>query len=126
MIRLLAILAYLAQPAFAQSYPDLFDVRAVADNDILNVRQISSADASNISTLAPKATEIEVVTLSGDGLWGMIGLAEDNGWVSMTYRRGDPVQMSCRSHVSAQSRSGPCPLHRRRPRLTRWVTRSVI
>ena len=90
MIRLLAILAYLAQPVFAQSYPDLFDVRAVADDDILNVRQISSADASIISTLAPKATEIEVVTLSGDGRWGMIGLAEGNGWVSMTYMARRP------------------------------------
>ena len=35
MIRLLAILACLAQPVFAQSYPDLFDVRAVADDDDL-------------------------------------------------------------------------------------------
>ena len=64
MIRLLAILACLAQPVFTQSYPDLFDVRAVADDDILNVHQIPSADASIISTLAPNATEIEVVTLS--------------------------------------------------------------
>ena len=109
MIRLLAILAYLAQPVFAQSYPDLFDVRAVADDDILNVRQISSADASIISTLAPKATEIEVVSLSGDGRWGMIGLAEGNGWVSMTYNAA--TQYRCLADHMFRHRAVLDPVH---------------
>lgn len=95
MIRsaLALILWFAAGPAAAQDLPAVYDVAGVAADDVLNVRAEPSAEAPVLRTLAPDATGIEVVALSGDGKWGMVSTGEGNGWVALRYlaARPDPA-----------------------------------
>lgn len=86
MLRLTAILALLAGPAFAtQEYilPTLFDVTGVASNDVLNIRQSPNASSEIIGTLPHDTTEIEVVTEQKG--WAQVNTGEQSGWVSSRF-----------------------------------------
>ena len=65
--------------------PMVFDVQAVAADDVLNVRAEPSAAARVLTTLAPSTKGIEVIGLSEDGKWGQISTGEGNGWVAMRF-----------------------------------------
>jgi len=65
--------------------PAYYDVTGVASNDALNVRAAPEADAQILGTLAFDATNVAVVTLSGDRRWAMVGAGEGSGWVALRY-----------------------------------------
>lgn len=99
MLKYLAILALsiiYADAALAGwgDYPALYDVTGVAANDVLNVREGRSASTQIINTLAPNQRNIEVVDVSNDERWGLVGLPEGSGWVSMRYLTRQPGQDS--------------------------------
>lgn len=71
--------------SLAQSLPAAYSVRGVAANDVLNIRAEPSAKAEIMGEIGPYGLNIEVLALSSDGRWGMVGLPEGNGWVSMAY-----------------------------------------
>ncbi len=83
---LILALALLPRPAAAtQEYilPTLFDVTDVAADDVLNVRAGPGASFEVIGSLAPGATDVEVVSETGG--WGRVNTGESSGWVSMRY-----------------------------------------
>lgn len=63
----------------------------VAANDVLNIRAAPSAGAAAIGAYPPTRTGIEVLALSDDGRWGLVGLPEGNGWVAMRFLAPEPV-----------------------------------
>ncbi|MEJ6396541.1 hypothetical protein [Yoonia sp. 208BN28-4] len=86
MIRFfILILSLFASPAFAQGFPDAFITRDVPSDDRLNIRAEPSASAPIIGDYYAFTTNIEVLRTSSDGKWGMVGIGERNGWVSMRY-----------------------------------------
>ncbi|MCB1338282.1 MAG: SH3 domain-containing protein [Maritimibacter sp.] len=94
MIRLLAF-ALLLLPGLARAqdiFPALYDVTAVAADDVLNVRADPMASAEKLGEFAPDATGIEVVELSDGGDWGRVNLSETTGWVSMAFLARQPGQ----------------------------------
>ncbi len=87
--RLLATLALLAAPAFAQAelvplY--LHQVVGVAENDTLNIRSAPNASAEIIGTLPPNSF-IDVLEASPDGLWALVSTDFTTGWVSARFLR---------------------------------------
>lgn len=84
---MILVFTLLTGTAFAQSglLPALYDVTGVAGNDVLNMRQDAGASHPITATLAPNARGIEVVQLSKDGRWGLVGNGESSGWASMRY-----------------------------------------
>lgn len=91
MIRAALVLALLSGSAAAQGMPALHDVIGVASDDVLNVRSGPDAGSARIGALAPGATGIEVVELSGTG-WGRVNVDEGSGWVSLRYLARHPDQ----------------------------------
>lgn len=85
MIRLVVLLICFASPIAADTFPGSFYVTDVADDDALNIRANPSAGAEVIGTFGPYRLNIEVLRLSDDGKWGLVGLGEGNGWTSMRY-----------------------------------------
>lgn len=88
--RLVAVAAALwflppAGPIAAQTLPEVYDVRGVAADDVLNIRARPAADAPVLGSLGPGRTGVEVIEITADGSWGRIGLPEGNGWVAMRY-----------------------------------------
>lgn len=71
--------------AAAQDLPAQYSVQGVAADDVLNVRAEPSADSAVVGELGPYRINVEVLELSPDGRWGLIGLPEGNGWVAMRY-----------------------------------------
>lgn len=76
-------------PLPARALPELFDVDRVEPDDVLNVRALPSSDGALVGSLAPDATDVEVVAVDATGTWGYVnGVAEDGGgWVSMAFLR---------------------------------------
>ncbi len=72
--------------------PALYDVRGVAADDTLNIRQAPSASSTIIGTLAPDATGIEVVAKGPTGSWGRINTGEQSGFVSLAFLTRQPGQ----------------------------------
>lgn len=98
MIRWLALLMLLAlhHPATAQVQPEgftpgLYRVTGVAADDVLNIRAAPTAAAALVGSYAPATDGIEVVALNEAGTWGMVGLPEGNGWVSMAFLERQPA-----------------------------------
>lgn len=92
MIRILTlILMMLAAPLAAQQLPAQFEVTGVAENDVLNIRAAPDAGADIIGEYGPYAFNIEVLETTPDGSWGLVGLGEGNGWVSMRYLAQRPT-----------------------------------
>ena len=82
----LAAMLAMALPSHAtQEYhlPSLFDVAEVAADDVLNIRQRPYGSSPIIGSLAPDASDIEVVEERRG--WGRINMGEVSGWVSMRY-----------------------------------------
>ena len=86
MIRCLLFIAFLLpQIAFAQDFPARFSVTGVAADDTLNIRAEPNSKSQILGELSPFAINIEVLELSKDSKWGMIGTGEGNGWVFMRF-----------------------------------------
>lgn len=97
MLKYLVILAISLLGANAASagwtdYPGLYDVVDVAADDVLNVREGPSASTPIVNTLAPNQRDVEVVDVSPDERWGLVGFPEGSGWVSMRYLARQPEQ----------------------------------
>lgn len=73
-------------------FPALYNVKDVALNDVLNVRQGAGASHPVIETLDPNQRDIEIIRLSMDGKWGLIGYPAGSGWASMRYLSRQPGQ----------------------------------
>ncbi|TGD43189.1 hypothetical protein EEB11_10205 [Pseudotabrizicola sediminis] len=82
---LIVLLCLLPVQAMAQTFPASYAVTGVAANDVLNIRAEPSAKAEIAGEIGPYAMNVEVLSLSPDGKWGMVGAPEGNGWVSMSY-----------------------------------------
>lgn len=81
-----ALTLALASPAVATPeyvLPTLFDVTGVAADDVLNIRERPDAKAPIIGTLAPNATQVEVVGERNG--WMQVNTAERSGWVNGRY-----------------------------------------
>lgn len=95
MIRALVAWLLLATPLWAtqDGWPALYDVAGVAADDVLNIRSAPGADADIIGTLAPDATDIEVIR-DNDGrqTWGLVNSGEGTGWVSLAFMARHPGQ----------------------------------
>ena len=85
MKRLAAALALLPFAAMAGEFPAAYSVSGVAANDVLNIRAEPSAAAPILGQFAPDRLRVEVLETTPDGKWGLVGLPESNGWVSMRY-----------------------------------------
>lgn len=86
MLRLAVIFTLLSGPALAtQEYilPTLFDVSGVASTDVLNIRQSPDSGSEIVGTLAPDATNVEVVAEQKG--WAQVNAGERSGWVSMRF-----------------------------------------
>jgi len=73
-------------------YPSLYDVVGVEVDDVLNVRKNPSPSAPIINTLAPNQRDVEIVAVSNDERWGLVGFPDGSGWVSMRYMARQPRQ----------------------------------
>lgn len=73
----------------ADMFPALFSVVGVRSDDVLNVRAMPNATASELGYLEPDATGVEVIALSDNGRWGQVNMIERAGWVSMRYMTRD-------------------------------------
>lgn len=71
--------------AMAEEFPAAFSVSGVAANDVLNIRAEPSSPAPLLGHFAPDKLRVEVLETTSDGKWGLVGLPESNGWVSMRY-----------------------------------------
>ncbi len=81
-----------APPVPGRDLPALYDVRDVAPDDVLNVRARPDARSAILDTLAHDARGIEIIATDESGRWGMIGLGESTGWVSLRYLARRPGQ----------------------------------
>ncbi|MCC7319967.1 MAG: peptide-binding protein [Rubellimicrobium sp.] len=77
--------------AQAQELPGRFHVSGVAADDVLNVRAGPAASAPVVGGFGPGRRDVEVIALSPDRRWGLVGLPEGNGWVAMRYLAADPL-----------------------------------
>ena len=86
-LTLIAMMVFSATSALAELklFPALYDVTGVASDDVLNVRAGAGASHPIIEALAYNDRHIEIIELSTDGKWGLIGYPERNGWASMRY-----------------------------------------
>ncbi len=90
MLKFLAILVISIFPASAalaewDLFPAFYDVTGVASDDVLNVRAGTGASHPIIETLAYNDRYVEIVRLSADEKWGLIGYPGGSGWASMHY-----------------------------------------
>ncbi len=87
MKRLLLALCLSCFPiaVLAGDFPALFDVTGVASDDTLNIRAKPEAGSQKVGTFSFDQQNIEVITLSSDEKWGMVGLGEVSGWVAVRF-----------------------------------------
>lgn len=74
--------------------PAFYEVTGVASDDVLNVRSGTGTAHPIIEYLAYNDRHIEIVRLSDDGKWGLIGYPGGSGWASMRYlkrQNGQPA-----------------------------------
>ena len=94
-MRWLAVaLVLLGCAAQADTFPALYDVKGVADDDVLNVRSAPSADGELVGTLEPDRKDVEVVAINAAQTWAQVNIAERAGWASLTYLDRQPGQSS--------------------------------
>lgn len=93
---IIGLLALILPPKAQADYyklPALYDVTGVASNDVLNVRTGPAASFEKVGALPFDGRDVEVVQLSDSGTWGLVGLSETSGWVSMRFlRRASQVE----------------------------------
>lgn len=88
IIQILATMLLLASTsahADSQLLPAFYKVTGVASNDVLNVRSGTGTSHPIIEYLAYNDRHIEIVRLSDDRKWGLIGYPGGSGWASMRY-----------------------------------------
>ncbi|WP_157971064.1 COG3650 family protein [Pseudogemmobacter bohemicus] len=90
MIRLLfCILALASLPLGpglrAETLPSAWRVEGVSAGDVLNIRAGPTASSGILGTIPRDSSRVEVLMLSEDGKWGLVGFPEGNGWVAMRY-----------------------------------------
>lgn len=87
MIRILVLcFCALAGPVLGQeSWPSLFDVVGVAQNDSLNVRAEPSAGAGIVGEFAANARDIEVFGTDPSGNWARVNVFDVSGWVAIRF-----------------------------------------
>ena len=68
-----------------ERWPDLFSVTGVEQSDVLNVREAPDPGSPPVGSLAPDATDIELVRQSADGHWALVNIGERHGWVSLAF-----------------------------------------
>lgn len=90
MIRAIAVWLLLTVAADAQDVPALYQVTGVSADDILNIRTAPDARSTVIDTLAPDASDIEVVAISSSGRWGQVNTGEVSGWVALRFMSPQP------------------------------------
>jgi uncharacterized membrane protein len=74
-------------------FPAQFSVTGVAADDVLNMRVAPSAGADLLSSFRPDRMNLEVIELSADGQWGLVGDGEINGYGSMRFlARQDQIE----------------------------------
>lgn len=88
-MRYLLILLAILMPAtlIAETFPALYAVTGVEEDDVLNVRGAPDVSSAVIAELAPDSTDIEVVALDETERWGWINSSEQSGWVAMRFMR---------------------------------------
>ena len=79
-----------ASIATAENFPARYSVSGVAADDVLNIRALPQASSDKLGEYPPYSINIEVLRLSDNGKWGMVGAGEGNGWVSMRYLQPAP------------------------------------
>lgn len=88
---LLALALSLTHVAQAQAQvmshdlPAIFSVTGVAANDRLNIRAEPNANSAILDSIYPYEVAVEVLDRSPDGRWGLVGVAEGNGWVNLRF-----------------------------------------
>lgn len=94
MIRALAVLLLLVQPALAttDAWPALHDVVDIQSGDVLNIRSAPDPSAKIIGSFAPDATGIEVIRPNESFDWGLVNVGEGTGWASLRYLVPQPGQ----------------------------------
>lgn len=91
ILRLLTVAALLSPlPVWADAFPASYQVKDVAEGDVLNIRTNPSSTAEKIGEIGPYGINIEVLETTPDGTWGKVGVPEGNGWVSMRYLEATP------------------------------------
>lgn len=87
ILALVTVILFSATSAIADwdLFPAFYDVTGVASDDVLNVRAGTGASHPIIESLAYNDRHIEIVELSENGKWGLIGYPAGNGWASMHY-----------------------------------------
>lgn len=90
MIRIVLLLICWPMLVAAQTFPALYDVIGVADNDVLNIRATPSGSAQIVAALAPDALNIEVTATNDAATWARINSGENIGWVSLSYLSRQP------------------------------------
>lgn len=89
MIRLLFLILWLTAPALlAEDYPALHAVSGVAADDVLNIREKPDAGSAIIGALAPNATGVEVLGISGT--WALVNTAEGSGYAALRFLVREP------------------------------------
>lgn len=81
-----------AGPVRAEGLPAVFQLKGVADDDVLNIRSDPDANAAILGSIKHFDLATEVLRLSDDGKWGLVGLREGNGWVSMRFLQHLPPE----------------------------------
>ncbi|MEM9348617.1 MAG: hypothetical protein AAGA47_00015 [Pseudomonadota bacterium] len=69
--------------AQAEPFPALYDVRGVADDDVLFIREAPSSAGAIIDRFRPEETGIEVVRAQGN--WARVRVGESMGWASLRF-----------------------------------------
>ncbi|MDG1075988.1 MAG: hypothetical protein P8P65_04965 [Planktotalea sp.] len=69
-------------------------MNGIAANDTLNIRAEPNASSPKLGSYPPFAINIEMLRVSEDAKWGMIGMSEGNGWVAMRYLKVTPNDTS--------------------------------
>lgn len=85
-----AALAQGAQPG--PVLPAFYDVTGVAADDVLNLRAGPDSSTPVVGALPPDARGVEVLSLGGNGRWGLVATAEGASWASMHYLVRQPGQ----------------------------------
>lgn len=85
MIRFICLFLLLSTAALADGFPAHFSVSDVSQDDRLNIRSAPNGSSDIIGDYGPYQLNIEVLRTSNDTLWGLVGVGERNGWVSMRY-----------------------------------------
>lgn len=83
--RLTLILSLFGAPVAAQNFPESYVIRDIPADDTLNIRAEPTTAAPVIGEYGPYTLNIEVLRTTPDGKWGMVGVPEGNGWISMRY-----------------------------------------